>query len=175
MCFSNDSFACSWCVLSAVSLLFDKYYLILRPAEVADVELWLLRAGQHLSHDLPVLRRLSAGGELAEVDVEAVHRVHASAAGSAFELGEGGAVLAVLQRALPTVELAGYLNTEDALPGNVLAAAVLADGSPLHFVLNIFHQLLLRKHLQRIRQNIMQAIPDTPADSGDSLYISVRV
>ena len=47
--------------------------LVLGPAQVADVELRLVRLSQDLGQDLDVLWSVPALGKLGEVDVEAVH------------------------------------------------------------------------------------------------------
>ena len=52
---------------------------------------------------------LAARGELAEVDVEPVHGVHAAQTRVAFELSEGGAVFSVLLRPFPKYKYVGRL------------------------------------------------------------------
>ena len=62
------------------------------------------------------------------MDVKPVHCVHPPIAGEAFELGERGAVLAML---------------EGTFSCDIFASTVLTHCPPLHVLLHIFHQLLV--------------------------------
>ena len=102
--------------------------LVLGTTKVTDMELRLLGPSHNFCHNLGIFWSSPTCRKLAEVDMEPIHCIHSSIAGEAFELGECGAVLAMLQGTFPC---------------DIFATTVLAHRPPLHIFLHIFHKLLV--------------------------------